>query len=332
MEGFLKQSTAVNVTVLMIDSSDHVSGKTGLTLTIYATKAAGTPGAISPTVTELDSTNCPGLYKLALTTSHTDTLGEFQLHVTSSGADPSDLKWQVSTYLPGEAATLQADQAVNVTKVNGTSQTARDLGASVLLSSGTGTGQISLSSGTVTVGTNNDKTGYTASTVSDKTGYALSSAGVQAIWDALSSALTTVGSIGKRLVDYLTGDIYARIGAPAGTSVSDDIAAIESQTVNLPGDPASESAVESYIASNKTGYRLSATGVNDILRTALTEGYAADGSAPTVEQFMFMLLSALAEFSISGTTITCKKLDGSTTSMTYTLDDGTNPTSRTRAT
>lgn len=78
--------------------------------------------------------------------------------------------------------------------------------------------------------------------------------------------------------------------------------------------------------------RLSSTGVNDILRTALTEGYAADGAAPTLEQFMFMLLSALGEFSISGTTITCKKLDGTTTSMTYTLNDATNPTSRTRAT
>jgi hypothetical protein len=43
---------------------------------------------------------------------------------------------------------------------SGTAQTARDLGASVLLSSGTGSGQISLSSGTVTVGTNNDKTSY----------------------------------------------------------------------------------------------------------------------------------------------------------------------------
>jgi hypothetical protein len=43
---------------------------------------------------------------------------------------------------------------------SGTALTARDVGASVLLSPGTGTGQVSLSSGTVTVGTNNDKTGY----------------------------------------------------------------------------------------------------------------------------------------------------------------------------
>jgi hypothetical protein len=82
--------------------------------------------------------------------------------------------------------------------------------------------------------------------------------------------------------------------------------------------------------ADKTGYRLSATGVNDVLRTALTEGYAADGATPTLEQFMYMLLSALGEFSIAGTTITCKKLDGTTTSMVYTINDGTNPTSRTR--
>lgn len=49
---------------------------------------------------------------------------------------------------------------VNTVKVGGTVQTARDLGASVLLSPGTGAGQISLSSGQVTVSANNDKAGY----------------------------------------------------------------------------------------------------------------------------------------------------------------------------
>jgi|SRR5882672_882242 len=78
---------------------------------------------------------------------------------------------------------------------------------------------ITLSGGAVTVGTNNDKTGY-----------ALSGAGVQAIWDALTSALTTAGSIGKRLTDFITGDAFVRLGAPAGASVSADIAAIKSDT------------------------------------------------------------------------------------------------------
>jgi hypothetical protein len=66
--------------------------------------------------------------------------------------------------------------------------------------------------------------------VNDKTGFSLSAGGVQAIWDALSSALTTVGSIGKRLVDFVTGDSYGRLGAPAGASVSADVAAVKSDT------------------------------------------------------------------------------------------------------
>ena len=42
----------------------------------------------------------------------------------------------------------------NTVKLNGTSQTARDIGASVLLSSGTGTGQVSITSGMVKTQTN----------------------------------------------------------------------------------------------------------------------------------------------------------------------------------
>jgi len=72
--------------------------------------------------------------------------------------------------------------------------------------------------------------------VASKTGYALSTAGIQAIWDALTSALTTAGSIGKRLVDYLTGDIYGRLGAPAGASVSADIAAVKAETATIVAD------------------------------------------------------------------------------------------------
>ena len=69
-----------------------------------------------------------------------------------------------------------------------------------------------------------------------------------------------------------------------------------------------------------------------VLTTQMTESYAADGTAPTLAQSMFMIWAGLSEFAISGTTITAKKLDGSTTAMTFTLDDASDPTSRTRAT
>ena len=64
---------------------------------------------------------------------------------------------------------------------------------------------------------------------------------------------------------------------------------------------------------------------------AMTEAYAADGVAPTPEQMLYMIWSALSEFAISGTTITTKKINNTTTAMTFTIDDNTNPTSRTRA-
>ncbi|OLE52112.1 MAG: hypothetical protein AUG51_19335 [Acidobacteria bacterium 13_1_20CM_3_53_8] len=46
--------------------------------------------------------------------------------------------------------------------------------------------------------------------VNDKTGFSLSAAAVQAIWDALTSALTTAGSIGKRLTDSIDATISSR--------------------------------------------------------------------------------------------------------------------------
>jgi hypothetical protein len=97
MQMLLKQSTAITVTILMIDSTSHYAGKTGLAagLTIYATKAGGTPSAITPTVAELDATNAPGLYSLVLTTTHTNTLGELQLYITASGADPARVWYQI---------------------------------------------------------------------------------------------------------------------------------------------------------------------------------------------------------------------------------------------
>ena len=65
--------------------------------------------------------------------------------------------------------------------------------------------------------------------------------------------------------------------------------------------------------------------------TTIAESYAADGAAATPAQLLYQIYCAVGEFSISGTTITGKKLDGSTTAMTWTLDSDTAPTSRTRA-
>jgi len=51
-----------------------------------------------------------------------------------------------------------------------------------------------------------------------------------------------------------------------------------------------------------------------------------------VAQALFAIQQFLQERAVSGTTVTVKKLDGSTTAMTFTLDSATDPTSITRAT
>ena len=66
--------------------------------------------------------------------------------------------------------------------------------------------------------------------------------------------------------------------------------------------------------------------------TALTEAYPADGADATLAELLYLILQNVSEFAIAGTTKTVKKLDGSATAATYTLDDATAPTSTTRAT
>lgn len=112
----LKQSTARNLLVFMTQSADHVTGLTGATLTITASKDGGAFGSISPTVTERGS----GWYSLALTASHTDTLGDLALHITAASADPTDLVRQVVAALPGEAISA-ADTASIADRVLGRS-------------------------------------------------------------------------------------------------------------------------------------------------------------------------------------------------------------------
>lgn len=83
----------------------------------------------------------------------------------------------------------------------------------------------------------------------------------------------------------------------------------------------------------KTGHIHTQSSIADaVLTTQMTESYAADGTAPTLAQAQFAIQQFLQETNVSGTTLTVKQLDGSTTAMTFTLDDATSPTSLTRAT
>lgn len=120
----LKLSTAANRMVFMADSADHVTGKTGLTLTITASKDGAAFASITPTVTERGS----GWYALALTTTHTNTLGALAYHVTAAGADPADFFDQVAADLPGASvASVTSRVTANVDRIGGDADAATGL-------------------------------------------------------------------------------------------------------------------------------------------------------------------------------------------------------------
>lgn len=203
-------------------------------LTFYVSKDDGSVTALTDTsASEIDNTNAKGMYTCDLTQGETNAN---KLVFSGKSSTSNIVVVPVTVYTrPPNFSTLVIDSSgladANTVKVgpsgSGTAQTARDLGASVLLSPGTGTGQVSLSSGLV---------------------------------------------------------------------------------------------------------RLSSTAIADILTTQMTEAYNSDGAAPTLAQALFFIMQILSERSISSTTMTIKKLDGTTTAFTLTLNDATNPTALTRAT
>lgn len=86
-----------------------------------------------------------------------------------------------------------------------------------------------------------------------------------------------------------TGDSFARLGAPAGASVSADIAAVKSE----------------------------------VWTPTLTQSYAAAGAEGTPAQILYGIQQTLQQFVISGLSTTVYQLDGATTAFTLTHDSET---------
>jgi hypothetical protein len=175
---------------------------------------------------------------------------------------------------------------------SGTAQTARDMGASVLLSNGTGTGQVKLSSGyvapnwadvgsptttlnlsgttlkavtdAVTVGTNNDKTGY-GLTAGEHTAIA------DELWDEVLSGHLTSGTTGAAL------NAAASAGDPWATALPG--AYSSGQAGNIVGANLNATVTSRAVAGDAmaltSGERTTLTGV---LWAALTTGLTTVGS------------------------------------------------------
>lgn len=175
----LKQSTSYVRTFLMVDSSNHVSGKTGLAPVVTLSKAGAAFATAGGAVAELSN----GWYKITLTTTDTNTLGDLDFHCTDTGADPTDFQDQVTSNILGDTlpvnvtqfgsaagtfsggrpevnlshiagatvATSSAQLGVNVVNWKGTGAAATDTAGYpvVTIKDGTGQGEIATTSGAI---------------------------------------------------------------------------------------------------------------------------------------------------------------------------------------
>ncbi len=140
-----------------------------------------------------------------------------------------------------------------------------------------------------------------------------------------ATAVTTVNGLAANTITA------ASIAADAITAAKIADGAIDAATFAAGAITASAIAADAIGASELAADAVTEI-VNGVLTTAMTEAYPTDGSTATVAQMLYLIAQSIGEFSVSGTTITVKKLDGTTTAATYTLDSSTAPTSRTRAT
>lgn len=86
---------------LLIATSDHISPLTGATPSCTLSKAGGSFGAAGGTITEVAN----GWYKIVLTTTDTNTVGDLVFHITATSGDPTDFVDQISPTIINDITT-----------------------------------------------------------------------------------------------------------------------------------------------------------------------------------------------------------------------------------
>lgn len=175
MNGYLKQSTASQSRLIgpFVDDTDFKTAETALTIANTDIKLRANGTTLSNKNSGGGTHQVNGMYSVTWDATDTANVGELAGSVVVSGALPVFFTYVVLEeavydalfgasapgYLQPATAgrTLVVDAAgladANVVKLgpsgSGTAQTARDIGASVLLSSGSGTGQLDFTAGVV---------------------------------------------------------------------------------------------------------------------------------------------------------------------------------------
>lgn len=164
-----------------------------------------------------------GWYRVTLDSTDTNTEGTLDvMYEDAATCLPMFARFQVvnaNVYDSLFAASGTDLLQVDTTQIGGTTQTARDIGASVLLSPGTGTGQISLTSGAVTAGTVSDKTGYSLTAT---TGLGNQTANITGnLSGSVGSVTGAVGSVTGNVGGNVTGSVGSISGVTFPTNFGD---------------------------------------------------------------------------------------------------------------
>jgi hypothetical protein len=227
---FQKNVSGQKVTVLAIDSATGrpKTGDAG-NITVYEDlDDAGVTVLGDTTATEKDATNAKGLYVFDLSSGETNA-NKIVFSGKSATTGVDIVPFAVYTQPVNFAATsIDSNGRLDVIKLAGTTQTARDIGASVLLAAGTSTGQLDFSGGVVKANVTQSNGTANASTA----GYFAPDWGhVNAQSTGVSLSGTTIGTVTTSgLTQQQTRDAMKFApsgGSPAAGSVDSAIAATE---------------------------------------------------------------------------------------------------------
>jgi hypothetical protein len=146
----------------------------------------------------------------------------------------------------------------------------------------------------------------------------------------------TVNVMPMKVVTVVEESIYDKLFAASAVLNDLSAAAVNAEVDTAISDAALATAanlatVQTSVDDIPTNAEL-ATAVDAALDAVIADSIPADGSRPSVRQALYVLTQFMLERSVSSTTVTVNKPDGTTPLLTLTINDDTSPTSITRAT
>lgn len=218
----------------MVDSTDHVTAKTGLTVTCTRSKNGGSFASCSGSVSEVAN----GVYCIAGNATDRDTVGSLVFHMTGTAADPRDFEVPITAAdpfaYPDTSSTIAAVTTVTTTT---TATTCTNLTNAPTAGDFTSTMKTSLNNSTPA-----------CSSVSGAVGSVTGNVG----GNVVGTVASVVGNVGGNVTGSV-GSVTGNVGGNVVGSVASVTAPVTAGTV-----------------SDKTGYAL--TAAYDAAKTASQAG------------------------------------------------------------